>query len=142
MEEQEAFDYLTKAGYHCNSVERIHEGNSHYNFSIMLDSEEEVIAKFDKPHRISSDGLKRDYHYNGELSLEREASLCSLVKNRVSLPAPEVKGVYSTNSYRFLLEEKMPGMPWDTFVQQSGYSLEAYLTSLEFLGADIAKAQQ
>ncbi len=141
-----ALDCLLKAGYAADSIERIPEGNSHYNFNVRLDSGDEVIAKFDKPHRFSPDGRKRDYHYNGELSLEREASLCSLVRKKVGLPAPEIKGIHQVQvhdqEHKFLVVEKMPGQLWDRFIHQNDYSLEKYLKSLEYLGADIAQVQQ
>lgn len=142
MDEQYVFDCLTQEGYFVDDVTIIPQGNSHYNFDVRLNSGEEVIVRFDKPHCIAPDGYKRDYHYNGVLSLEREVSICSLLRKKVGLPAPEIKASHRCVEYNFLVVEKMPGRYWSSFVQENNFSLDKYLASLEYLGGDIAQAHK
>lgn len=142
MEETLAAHYLTKAGYKLDKVLSIPEGGSHYSFSVQLRDGEECIVRFEKKKRIDSEGKKRDIHYNGVLSLEREAYLCTLVREKVHLPAPQIKELHRIPGVSFLLVEKMPGIHWKTFLEEKKYSLQDYLSSLKFLGADIADAQR
>jgi len=110
-------------------------------FNVNLAGGTEVIAKFENESKIAADGKRRDHHYNGVLSLERQRNLCSLV-GEAGLPAPEVKGVYSAEGQNFLLAEKMSGQYWSDFLEDNNHSLAAFTRSLEFLGADIAMLQR
>lgn len=141
MEENQAKTLIERAGYEVKKLKFIPEGRSHDVFDIGLNDGDCLIARFEKP-RGSFGGQRRDFHYNGVISLEREAYLCSLVREEASLPAPKVRGIYQIENFNFLLVEKMPGIPWKNFLEQNNYSLQAYLNSLEYLGADIAKAQR
>lgn len=141
MEENQAKTVIERAGYKVKELKFIPEGRSHDVFDIVLNDGDCLIARFEKP-RDSFSGQRRDFHFNGVISLEREAYLCSLVREEADLPAPKVKGIYQIENFNFLLVEKMPGIPWKNFLEQNNYSLQAYLASLEYLGADIAKAQR
>ena len=92
MEEIQAKTIVESQGYEVSSIIYIPEGNSHHCFDIVLEDETPVVARFEKEEsRISSlDNKKRDFHYNGLLSLEREKNLCEIVKYEVELPAPDV----------------------------------------------------
>jgi hypothetical protein len=138
-----ARDLIEAQGHDVTSIELISEGRSHINFDVTLRDDTPIIARFERKHRLSPvDGKRRDFHYNGILSLERERNLCSLVREEVGLPTPQIYGLYDTAEGPLLLVEKMPGSHWKDFIKNNNYSLEAYLKSLEFLGRDIAKVQR
>ncbi len=133
---------IETAGYSVESIALILAGQSHYDFSLSLNNNWPAIARFEKPHAIGTpDGIRRDYNFNGPLSLERERNLLELVRE-AGLPAPEVYGLYSNEHGKFLLVEKLTGNHWSEYVEANGYSLEAYLRSLEYLGQDIALAHR
>lgn len=131
---------IESAGFVLDSVSFIPEGRSHNNFNLVLQSGLSLVARFEKPQSSeSADGVRRDFHYNGPLSLERERNLMELVREEAGLPAPKVYGLYSTYQDKFLLVEKLPGIYWSDYISRNNYSLNAYLNSLRFLGGDLAK---
>lgn len=141
MKEEQAQVLLQSQGYHIDSAKSVPEGNSHYVFDVSLSDGKEVIAKFERKSRTAPDGEKRDFHYNGVLSLEREVALCDLVTS-MGLPAPKIDGVYEVEEAKFFVESKLPGKCWAEYLKDNGHSLSAFLQSLEYLGADIAQVQQ
>jgi len=142
MDENKAKELIESQGYVIQEISYIPEGNSHYGFDISLVGGESLIARFEKKNNIAQDGIRRDFHYNGILSLERESALCSLVKNEIGLPAPEVIALHKIGENPFLLVEKLPGKHWSEFMKDNDYSLQRYLESLRLLGSDIAQAHR
>lgn len=142
MNEVEATQHLTTAGYVVDKIELSPGGSNHYSFEIQFQEGQQSVARFEKKIRIEKDGKRRDPQYNGILSLEREAYLLTVVRQKAHLPAPVVQKLYRTPEASFLLVEKMPGKYWNTFIKEREYSLSYYLSSLAMLGADLAKAQQ
>lgn len=136
-----AFQALEKSGYGVISVTRILEGLGHDNFQVELRDGRQAVAKFENDAHLAPDGKRKDFHYNGELSLEREAATAELLRWH-EFPAPQTYGLHKVEGKRFLLVEKLPGRHWREFLEENGHSREAYLCSLKFLGADIAKAQR
>ena len=71
MEEDTAKSIIESEGYQVSNINYIPEGNSHFCFDIVLNDGTPVVARFEKTSRISDiDDKKRDFHYNGLLSLE------------------------------------------------------------------------
>src|SRR3989344_7763267 len=126
-------------GYQVDSISYIPRGFGHYNFDIVLNSGESLIARFENDSRLAPDGKRRDPLYNGILSLEREAAVCSLIKQRTGLPSPEIREKCFTRISPFLLVEKLHGEHWGDFMRNNDYSLKKYLDSLRFLGSDFAQ---
>lgn len=128
-------------GLEVVSVSFIPEGRSHHVFDIRLKDGSSLVARFEKLQLSDSpDGVRRDFHFNGPLSLERERNLMELVREEAGLPAPKVLGIYQTDHDRFLLVERLEGVHWSEYISRNNYSLKAYLNSLGFLGKDLAKA--
>lgn len=142
MELGEAQAFLEKVGYKVDTLQFIPEGTSHDIFRLRTVQGVSLIARFEKKNQEATDGIRRDFHYNGRISLEREAFLCDLVRTKAQLPAPFVEGIYSQGEARALIVQDMSGKQWNAFIQESNYSRSAYLRSLEFLAQDLAKAQQ
>lgn len=139
MSERQAVESV---GYRVESTILIPEGRSHDNFIVTLVDGSPMVARFEKPQTLNSaDGVRRDFHFNGPLSLERERNLMELVRER-GLPAPRVYGLYQNEHGSFLLVERLPGVYWSDFLAQSNYSLELYLRSLSYLGMDLALAHR
>lgn len=130
VSETSAARLLDDAGYAVDSVRRIPEGLNHIIFDATLKDGSSIIARFEK---------KRDDPAHGPLSLEREAASYGIVKDEAGLPAPKVYGLHEQDGKRFLVVEKLPGMLWRDFLKTNGYSREAYLRSLRFLGEDFAR---
>ena len=142
MEEAIAKSVIESQGYRVLSINYIPEGRSHHGFDIVLEDGTPAVARFEKASRVSGVDGRRDFHYNGLLSLEREKNLCGIVKNEAKLPAPEVYGIHHTEEGSFMLVEKLPGVHWKEFLERTNYDLDSYLQSLKFLGSDIAQIQQ
>ncbi|MBT4804989.1 phosphotransferase [Candidatus Woesearchaeota archaeon] len=143
MEEDTAKSIIESEGYQVSNINYIPEGNSHFCFDIVLNDGTPVVARFEKTSRISDiDDKKRDFHYNGLLSLERERNLCEIVKNEARLPAPKVYEIHHTEKGSFMLVEKLSGIHWKDFLEESNYNLDLYLQSLKYLGSDMAQVQQ
>jgi aminoglycoside phosphotransferase (APT) family kinase protein len=65
-----------------------------------------------------------------------------MLAGKAGLPTPPILGYHDIEGVPFLVVDKLPGKHWKTYIEESGYSLQAYLQSLEFLGMDIAKAHR
>src|SRR3989338_7111554 len=142
MEPEKAKKILQEQGYAITEIVSIPAGISHYIFEISLENGSEAIARFERADIMGLQNQRRDFHYNGLLSLERERNILTLVREEAKLPAPKVYGLHRTDSNTVLVVEKLPGMLWNDFMQKEDYCLESYLTSLKFLGRDIARAER
>ncbi len=143
MKEEIAKDLIESQGYSVSSIQHIPEGRSHYGFDICFDDGTPAIARFEREREVGSvDGKRRDFHFNGQLSLEREKNLLEIVKNEADIPAPEVYETYSAGAESFMLVQKLPGVCWKEFLEETDYDLDLYLDSLRFLGSDIAQVQR
>jgi len=136
MDEQKAKQAIESLGYEVNSLRLVPEGIKHYVFEFKSQNKL-MFARFAK-----TDNLERDPVHGGALSLEREAYLCSLVRNKAGLPAPQTEGPFQFQDKRFLIAEAMPGIYWNKWLKNQNYSLNAYLRSLEFLGGSLAQAHK
>src|SRR3989338_7062926 len=141
MDEEKAKQLIESMGYSIDSIKFV-SGAVGRNcvFDLELSNGDACIAKFEGEKYLTSEGVRRDFYYNGILSLERQAALCTLVR-KIGLPSPDVKGIHKSPEGSFLLVSKLQGIPWGTFTKINNHSLQKYLQSLEFLGSDIAQAQ-
>lgn len=144
MEENIAKNMIESQGYQVISINYIPEGRNHDSFDVVLEDGTPAVARFEKDSSGASslDGRRRDFLYNGLLTLEREKNLCGIVSNEARLPAPEVYGVHHTKEGSFMLVQKLPGVHWREFLEGTDYDLDSFLQSLKFLGGDIAQVQQ
>lgn len=142
MDEQACEQFFSGKGYRLEEVSSIPEGSSHDIFEVKLTDRTYFIARFEKKSNHAVDGTRYDFHYNGRMTLEREAYLCTLVRETAQLPAPKVVGIYEQDETRCLLVEKMDGLTWKSFVKNNNYSLSHFLQSMTYLGADIAQVQR
>ncbi len=143
MDEDTVKQILESYGYPVSSTTSFSEGRSHYCFNIILDGDISIIARFEKNDTpLTIGGIRRDFHYNGQLSLERETNLCEIVREEARLPAPKVYGLHRTKDVSFMLVEKLPGVHWKKYLEDTDYDLDNFLKSMYFLGRDIAQAQQ
>ena len=141
MEIDKAILALESEGFEVHSIFPCPTGVSHHNFDVWLSDDSEpqrYVARFESDLG-KSNGRRIDTIYGGVMSLEREAALCKLVREKAELPAPEIKGPY-TKSEPFILAEYMLGKLWGEYLQQQNYSCRAFLNSLELLGEDVGKA--
>lgn len=134
MDEQRAQHLLNQRGYKIVSLTPFPFGANRDVFDCATEDGRSVIARFVK------EGKWKDVQYDGLLSLERDANMYALAGN-AGLPTPTVLGYHDVEGVPFLVVEKLPGKHWKVYIEEQGYSLDAYLRSLEFLGRDIAKAQ-
>lgn len=140
MIELQAKAAVESAGYQVRSITLIPGGYSHNNFAVGFREGLPAIARFDNPSRfISPDGVRREPHFNGLLSLTRERNLINMVREKTGLPVPQVYGLHSSAQGPFLLVERLPGSHWNEYLKASDYSFGAYLRSLRFLGNDLAR---
>ena len=139
MDESLAKNLIESQGYEVEDIKFIPEGRNHFCFDVLLKDGSSTIARFE---RDNIDGKKRDFHYNGFLSLERERNLCNILREEAKLPAPKINGLYGISKDSFLLVEKLPGKSWKEYIQEKNYQLGPFLKSLEFLGEDLAQVQR
>lgn len=134
---------LLKAGYEVNSLKQINEGSNHYVFVVTLKTGEKLICKFAKiretEKNIGEAGL--DTLFGGKLSLEREAYLFSMIKEKAGVPTPKVHGIHHSEYGTFIVLEHMDGISHKQYMKDSGYSKKAFLDSMKYLGEDFAKIQ-
>ncbi len=140
MDSDKAASLLKAKGYEIISISLIPEGRSHDVFDASLAGGRSVIARFEKPSQNRQP--RRDFQYNGLISLERENYLCSLVRETAGLPAPKIESLFVVDDQKFAVAEKLPGKHWKSFLEEKNYSQQVYVSSLELLGADIAQAQR
>lgn len=143
MEIKQAIEALESEGFKVHSISPCPNGVSHHNFDVMLSNNfssepQRRVARFESDLG-RSDGKRVDLIYGGNMSLEREAALCTLVREKAGLPAPKTTGP-CTKAEPFILAEYMPGRLCSEYLQQQNYSRQAFLKSLEFLGEDVGKA--
>ncbi len=143
LSEQQAIQALNAIGYEISTATFIPEGRSHNIFRVTTSVPQELsmIARFEKPQLVSSaDGLRRDFQFNGPLSLRREKDLMELVRNKAGLPTPRVYGLYEDTPHPVLLVEQLPGGYFSDYLKQNGPLTDGFLRSFGFLGKDLAKA--
>lgn len=139
--ELQAKQAIESVGVAVESIFFIPEGRSHNNFVVTSSDGSLMIARFEKPESAALGQPRRDSHFNGPVSLQREANLMDLLREG-GLPAPRVYETHLSEQNPFLLVEKMPGKYWDKYLEEANFSLAAYLGSLIFLGSDLAKAHR
>lgn len=143
MKLNQAAEVLESEGFKVHSISLCSNGVSHYNFDVMLSNNfslepQRYVTRFESDLG-RSDGGRVDLIYGGKMSLEREAALCTLVREKAGLPAPKTTGPY-TKAEPFILAEYMSGRLWGEYLQQQSYSRQVFLKSLELLGEDVGKA--
>ena len=140
---KEAQKALESSGYNIEKIVQINEGSNHYVFLITLDNNKKAICKFAKVRKTEENigEANRDTLFNGILSLEREAYLFSMIGEKAKVPTPEVYGIHPSEYGTFILLECMTGISHKQYMADSGYSKDAFLKSMEYLGADFAKIQ-
>jgi phosphotransferase family enzyme len=140
---QDVYNQLKETKYNCKDVTLLPEGSNHYVFDVLLDDGSDLICKFAKVRATEKDLVENntDTLYGGRLSLEREAYLYSLVKEKAQLPAPNVFGIHQSPIGDYILVEKMLGESHYDYIKKSNYSLKAFLKSMNYLGQDFAKVQ-
>lgn len=140
---KEAQIALETAGYKVEKIVQINEGSNHYVFLITLDNNKKAICKFAKIRKTEENigDANRDTLFNGILSLEREAYLFSMIGKKTKVPTPEVYGIHPSEYGTFILLECMDGISHKQYMSNSNYSKEAFIKSMEYLGADFAKIQ-
>ena len=131
MEINYAKNLIEKIGFRVRDISKINEGNHHYNFLIGLNNGKKKVVRFGKS--------QKDPTYGGKLSLEREKYLCGLARE-IGLRSPEMNGPYEIDDQKFLIAEKLPGVKWNTYLENHNHSLNTYLQSMRKLGGELAKA--
>ncbi len=142
MDQQRAQRLLEQAGHSVDTITAISEGRSHDNFEVTLDSGEEVVVRFERATKLDKHRVKRDSHYGGVISLEREGYLCNFLRNELGIRTPKMRGPFKVDDERFLVAEKLTGKTWDQYLREHDYSLGVFLASLERLGMELAKAHR
>lgn len=149
---------LSAQGYEVSSILAITEGSNHYIFDVQLSDGREAICKFTKIRDTEiklcklSKGAKnnsvengspihKDTLFGGTLSLEREAYLFDMIRQKASVPTPRVYGIHQSLYGKFILLEKLKGMSHKECMEKGGYSKALFLKSLSLLGEDFAKIQ-
>ena len=130
-------------GYEVEAIRPINEGSNHFVFDVLLSRNRPAICKFAKI-RATEAGLlesNRDTLFAGRLSLEREAYLFQMIREKAGVPTPEVYGSYDSPHGKFILLERMNGISQKECMRRSGFSQKTFLNSMEFLGRDFAKVQ-
>ncbi len=139
----DAAEALEKKGHKVDSIARIPEGANHYVFDVTLQNGTNAIAKF-AATRYTEEGLVAsgtDTLFGGRLTLDREAAIFDMTRNEAKLPAPMVYASHRCAGGDFLLLEKLEGTSFTKYLKNCHYSMNAFLKTMEYLGADIAKAQ-
>lgn len=140
---QDAKEALLSAGYVVNDIKQINEGSNHYVFIVTVEDGKKVICKFAKVRETEIGIGKAGYDtlFGGKLSLEREAYLFSMIKEKANVPTPIVYGIHHSDIGTFIVLENMSGISHKQYMVDSGYSKKAFLDSMEYLGEDFAKIQ-
>ena len=134
---------LELTGHEVESIALIPEGRAHYIFRIVDRAGLISIARFEKSGRgVGLDGIRRDFEFNGPISISRERNLIDLVREQANLPALRVYGMYEDTPTPFLIVENLPGIYWSEYIEKNNFSKEAYLNSLKFIGFDMANAHK
>lgn len=135
---------LLACGYQIRSLRPINEGSNHFVFDITLGDGRPAICKFAKIRETEQDRgpAHKDTLFGGTLSLEREAYLFRMIREKAAVPTPEVYGVHDSAHGTFILLEKMSGIPQKECMVRSGFSRQIFLDSMEYLGRDFARIQQ
>ncbi len=85
---------------------------------------------------------QRGFNFDDPLSLDRQAYLCTLLREEAGLPSPKIHAVVQRDDLALMLMERMPGVTWRNFLENTSFSEGAYLASLGGLGEAVAKAQK
>lgn len=135
---------LIEAGYPVKELHTIEEGSNHFVFIVVLHDTSRLICKFAKVRKTEQNigSANRDTLFGGLLSLEREAYLFSMIRDKAEVPTPKVYGIHRSEYGTFIVLEYMTGISQKEYMKQSGYSKQAFLNSMEYLGRDFAKIQQ
>lgn len=134
---------LLQCGYQIRSICPINEGSNHFVFDVTLCDGRPAICKFAKVRKTEQDcgPAHKDTLFGGTLSLEREAYLFGMIREKAAVPTPEVYGVHDSSYGKFILLEKMGGIPQKECMVRSGFSRQTFLDSMEYLGRDFARIQ-
>lgn len=134
---------LSKAGVEVKEIHLIPEGSNHIVFEVISEDDRVMICKFPTQRTTENNmsAVKVDTLFGGELSLQREADLYTLARERGLVPAPAVYALCTIEGYEFILLERMPGVSFREYFQNNSYSLDKFYHSLELLGTDFAKVQ-
>ena len=135
---------LIEAGYPVKELHTIEEGSNHFVFIVVLHDTSRLICKFAKVRKTEQNigSANRDTLFGGLLSLEREAYLFSMIRDKAEVPTPKVYGIHRSEYGTFIVLEYMTGISQKEYMKQSVYSKQAFLNSMEYLGRDFAKIQQ
>lgn len=134
---------LLEFGYKPVKIRPVNEGSNHFVFDVILEGNRPAILKFAKIRETEA-GLSdasRDTLFGGILSLEREAWLFRMIKEKSGVPTPEVYGIHDSSHGRFILLERMTGISQKECMVRSGFSKKRFLDSMEYLGRDFAQIQ-
>src|SRR3989344_3586268 len=137
---EDAHRLLESVNYRVQSISRIREGLGHFVFDVSLSGGEKIIAKFENNSRLSKDGVRKDFSFNSELSLEREGYTADLLR-KAGLPSP-LSLIHQAEGKRFIVQQKIPGKVWCEYVKENDFKITPFLKSLEHLGADEAETQR
>lgn len=140
----QALEALTSAGYLVKAITKINEGSNHYIFQVLLSNGKLAICKFART-RATEAGIvppHTDTLFGGRLSLAREASLFSMIREKSGVPTPRVFGMHTSPFGDFLFIESLPGKSFKQYLRDSGYSARAFTSSLRMLGRDFADIQK
>ena len=143
IDAEKARTALTQCGYNVTDIHQINEGSNHFVFDVTLADGKPAICKFAKI-RETEEGLSqenKDTLFGGTLSLEREAYLFRMIRQKAEVPTPEVYGVHDSLYGKFILLERMNGISQKECMVQSGYSKKIFLDSMKYLGRDFARIQ-
>lgn len=141
---EHAENALVSAGYAVKGMKQINEGSNHYVFIVTLDDGSKCICKFAKVRETEKNigSANCDTLFGGRLSLEREAYLFSMIREKTGVPTPKVFGIHKSAYGTFIVLEFMSGISHKTYMENSGYSKKAFLDSMTYLGEDFAKVQR
>jgi len=119
------------------------DGLAHRNFQITLDDEKGLVLRCIPPDDGADTITTDDFYFGNTRTVQREAEILRLAKERAGIPAPEVFYVSDRGKSKdgdYLLVEKMPGISFRDYLEKNDFSCKMFLKVLGFLGRDIAKA--
>ena len=81
MEETKAVDLIqTHTPYQVCDVSLVEIANGHEIYKVNLRNEGTFIARFERNTKYDTDWVRRDFHFNSILSVERQAYLTDLLR--------------------------------------------------------------
>lgn len=142
--EEKAVAALKENGIDVSSISIINEGANHFVFQVILLDGKKAICKFTKIRETENnqEGMHRDTLLGGLLSLEREAYLFKMIREKTGVPTPKLYGIHYSRYGKFILIEWMKGESHKACMANSGYSASVFLNSMYELGKDFAHVHQ